>query len=142
LNPPNLQKSALLKGSQEERTQSERKGPVLVVEDDPDILSSVADILDFEGYAVETAIDGSVALSILEKVQPTLILLDMRMPVLNGWEFARILKERNIKVPILVMTAAQDARRWAEEIGAEGYIPKPFHVMDLLNAVAKFHDQF
>ena len=110
-----------------------------MVEDDPDILSSVADILDFEGYAVETAIDGSVALSILENVQPTLILLDMRMPVLNGWQFARILKERGIRVPILVMTAAQDARRWAEEIGAEGYIPKPFHVMDLLDAVARFH---
>jgi DNA-binding response OmpR family regulator len=139
LNRPNLHRWALLKGNHEEGTPSKRKGPILVVEDDPDILSSVADILDFEGYAVETAMDGSIALSILENVQPTLILLDMRMPVLNGWEFARILKERGIKVPILVMTAAQDARRWAEEIGAEGFIPKPFHVMDLLDAIAKFH---
>jgi DNA-binding response OmpR family regulator len=139
LSHPNLQRSALLKGNHEKGTLSEPKGPILVVEDDPDILSSVADILDFEGYTVETARDGSIALSILENVQPTLILLDMRMPVLNGWEFARILKERGIRVPILVMTAAQDARRWAEEIGADGYIPKPFHVMDLLDAVAKFH---
>src|SRR5690349_7737971 len=98
-------KWALLKEKQVEKAQAEHKGPVLVVEDDPDILSSVADILDFEGYEVETAVDGSMALSVLERVQPTLILLDMRMPVLNGWEFARLIKERGIRVPILVMTA-------------------------------------
>src|SRR5690349_20407877 len=62
------------------------RGPVLVVEDDPAILSSVADILEFEGYSVETATDGAQGLSVLERVTPTLILLDMRMPVLNGWD--------------------------------------------------------
>ncbi|MEO8286077.1 MAG: response regulator [Chloroflexota bacterium] len=112
---------------------------ILVVEDDESILSALIDILELEGYQVETATDGAKGLDRLEHAEPTLILLDMRMPVLNGWDFARIAKERGSKVPILVMTAAQDARRWAQEIGADGYIPKPFHLPDLLDAVERFH---
>ena len=127
-------------GERHKDNESETKrGPVLVVEDDPAILSSVADILEFEGYSVETATDGAQGLSVLERVTPTLILLDMRMPVLNGWDFARIMKERGISVPILVMTAAQDARRWAQEIGADGYIAKPFHILDLIASVQRFY---
>jgi two-component system chemotaxis response regulator CheY len=99
----------------------------------------VVDILEFEGYQVETALDGAQGLEVLERVRPTLILLDMRMPVLNGWDFARIMRERGIDVPVLVMTAAQDARRWAQEIGADGFIAKPFYLLDLLNAVEKYH---
>jgi CheY-like chemotaxis protein len=112
--------------------------PILVIDDDPDILSTVVDILEYEGYQVERATNGAEGLKILEHTRPRLILLDMRMPVLNGWDFARILKERGIKLPILVMTAAQDARRWAQEIGAEGYISKPFDLMDLITAVEGF----
>jgi two-component system, chemotaxis family, chemotaxis protein CheY len=99
----------------------------------------VVDILEFEGYEVEAAMDGAEGLEVLERIRPTLILLDMRMPVLNGWDFARIMKERGINVPVLVMTAAQDARRWAQEIGADGYIAKPFHLLDLLDSVEKYH---
>jgi DNA-binding response OmpR family regulator len=95
--------------------------------------------LEFEGYSVATAADGAQGLAQLERITPTLILLDMRMPILNGWDFARIVKERAIDVPILVMTAAQDARHWAQEIGAEGYIAKPFHILDLIAAVERFH---
>jgi len=62
----------------------------------------------------------------------------MRMPVLDGWGFARELAARGVKVPIVVMTAAQDARRWAEEIGAEGYVAKPFDLTDLLAAVERW----
>jgi CheY-like chemotaxis protein len=109
--------------------------PILVIDDDPAILSTVVDILEFEGYPVAQARNGAEGLSVLEAVNPTLILLDMRMPVLDGWGFAQALHERGIHLPILVMTAAQDARRWAYEIGAEGYIAKPFDVSALLDAV-------
>ncbi|MFL5733464.1 MAG: response regulator transcription factor [Chloroflexia bacterium] len=108
---------------------------MLIVEDDPDILSTVTDILEFEGYQVERASNGVEGLAAIGRARPELIILDMRMPVLDGWEFARILKERGVEVPILVMTAARDARRWAEEIGAQGYISKPFHLPDLIAAV-------
>ena len=112
------------------------KLPILIVDDDPAILATVAAILEFEGYTVEQARNGAEALVALEQVRPGLVLLDMRMPVLDGWGFARALTERGIHLPILVMTAAQDAGRWAREIGAVGYVAKPFELSSLLHAVA------
>ncbi|MGA7730673.1 MAG: response regulator [Chloroflexia bacterium] len=109
--------------------------PILVVEDDPEILNTVATILELEGYTVERACNGEEGLRMVERTRPGLVLLDMRMPVLDGWGFVRALKQRGIRLPILVMTAAHDARRWASEIDAEGYLAKPFELIDLLNAV-------
>ncbi|MBV9279441.1 MAG: response regulator [Chloroflexi bacterium] len=113
---------------------------ILVVDDDPTILMTVAEFLDMEGYTVETAANGEEALQTVESARPSLVLLDMRMPVLDGWGFARALKERGRQLPILVMTAAQDARQWAEEVGAVGYVAKPFDLMDLLTAVERAAD--
>lgn len=113
-------------------------GPVLVVDDDRAILSTITEILDLEGYPFSTASDGAEALRQIAAVRPTLVLLDMRMPVLNGWEVARTLRERGIMVPIVVMTAARDARLWSEQIGAAGYLAKPFDLDDLLATVARF----
>jgi DNA-binding response OmpR family regulator len=110
-------------------------GRILVVDDDVAILEIVADVLEFEGYQVETATDGAQALEAVEQAPPRLVLLDMRMPHLDGWAFARILRERGIRLPILVMTAARDASSWAHEIGAEGYLAKPFDIGELLDAV-------
>ncbi|HEU5316174.1 MAG TPA: response regulator [Chloroflexota bacterium] len=112
-------------------------GPILVVDDDPNILDVVAELLDMEGYPVTTASNGAEALAKLEETTPSLVLLDMRMPVLDGWGFAREVKARGIELPILVMTAAQNARLWAEEIGAQGYVAKPFEVPALLDAVER-----
>jgi two-component system chemotaxis response regulator CheY len=110
-------------------------GPILVIDDDPAILATVTDILEFEGYLVQQAANGAEGLALLDQARPALVLLDMRMPVLNGWDFARIVHERGMDLPILVMTAAQDAKRWAAEVGAAGYVAKPFDLMGLLNAV-------
>ncbi|MGI8554691.1 MAG: response regulator transcription factor [Dehalococcoidia bacterium] len=112
---------------------------ILVVADDPSIRTTVSEILDLEGYVVETACDGAEALKVLEQAFPSLVLLDMRMPVLDGWGFARVVKERGLQLPILVMTAAQNAKRWADEIGAAGYLAKPFELLDLLAAVERVH---
>ncbi|HEX8600625.1 MAG TPA: response regulator [Chloroflexia bacterium] len=113
------------------------RGPILVIDDEPEILSTVATILEFEGYEVEQAANGAEGLDCIERNRPSLVLLDMRMPVLNGWDFARILKEKGVHLPIIVMTAAQDARQWAREVGASGYIAKPFDVDDLLTTVGE-----
>jgi two-component system chemotaxis response regulator CheY len=110
---------------------------VLVVDDDDAIVNTVESVLVDEGYAVSTAADGREALQEVDRELPSLVLLDMRMPVLDGWGFADEVKRRGIDVPILVMTAAQDARRWAAEIGADGYVSKPFEIEDLLQAVAE-----
>jgi CheY-like chemotaxis protein len=112
--------------------------PILVVEDDADIRETIAAILEMEGYAVELASNGAEAISAIAYRRPRLVLLDMRMPVLDGWGFARVLREQGVKVPIIVMTAAQDAGRWAREIGAQGYIAKPFDLTDLLSQVEQF----
>jgi two-component system chemotaxis response regulator CheY len=112
-------------------------GPILVVDDDPSILDVVSELLDMEGYQVTTAANGAEALKGLEETTPALVLLDMRMPVLDGWGFAREVKARGLQLPILVMTAAQNARAWAEEIGAQGYVSKPFEVPALLDAVER-----
>jgi CheY-like chemotaxis protein len=112
--------------------------PILVIDDDPAIRATVAEILVSEGYTVATAQNGAEGLQSLEQVGPALVLLDMRMPKLDGWGFARALQARGIKIPILVMTAAQDARRWAQEIDAQGYVAKPFDLLDLLDAVGRF----
>ncbi len=110
-------------------------GPILVVDDDYAIRMAVSEILQFEGYSVATAANGAEALEAIERLKPSLILLDMRMPVLDGWGFARELRARGVRLPILVMTAARSASRWAEEIGAQGYLAKPFDLPELLKVV-------
>lgn len=108
---------------------------ILVIDDDLAILATVSDILCDEGYQIQTATNGAEGLAALEQFNPDLILLDMRMPVLDGWGFATKLRERGVNIPIVVMTATQDARRWAREIGAAHVLAKPFDLMDLLNVV-------
>jgi two-component system chemotaxis response regulator CheY len=111
---------------------------VLVVDDDPSILEMVAEILRAEGYAVRTAENGREALDRIEQDHPKLVLLDMRMPVLDGWQFMRELRARSIPVPVVVMTAAENSARWASEVGADGHLAKPFLLEDLLQAVERF----
>ena len=111
--------------------------PILVVDDDPEILAMLRDFLESEGLVVRTAANGAEALDALDDLAPALILLDMRMPVLDGWAFAERLRERELAYPIVVMTAAESARRWAEEIGATDYIAKPFDVNELLETIER-----
>jgi two-component system, chemotaxis family, chemotaxis protein CheY len=111
--------------------------PILVVDDDPEILAMLRDFLESEGLVVRTAANGAEALDALDEVAPALILLDMRMPVLDGWGFAEQVRERQLGYPIVVMTAAESARSWAEEIGATGYIAKPFDVNELLQTIER-----
>lgn len=111
--------------------------PILVVDDDPSIRAAVSEVLELEGYTVKTAANGQEALTLIEQSHPWLVILDLRMPVLDGWDVARVLKARGSDLRILVMTAARDARRWAEEIGAAGYLAKPFDLADLISAVER-----
>jgi CheY-like chemotaxis protein len=105
------------------------------VDDDPSIVAVVAEILTSEGHEVISAENGAEALTKADG--ESLVLLDMRMPVLDGWGFARRFRAAGKNVPIVVMTAAENARRWAEEIGADGYIAKPFEIDALIEAVEK-----
>ena len=108
---------------------------ILVVDDDDAIRDFVREALEFEGYPVETVADGAEALAAIERDPPGLMLLDMRMPVLDGWGVVEALRQREIRLPVVVMTAAQDARRWAEEVGAAAHLAKPFEIDDLFGVV-------
>ena len=109
---------------------------ILVVEDDEEIRDFLTLVLEGEGYAVRTAPNGAVALQLIDERPPELILLDMRMPVMNGWTFVSTYRGRpGPRAPILVLTAARDAEQTAREVQADGYLGKPFNLDDLLQLV-------
>jgi two-component system, OmpR family, response regulator MprA len=110
---------------------------ILVADDDAVIREAVTEILEIEGYRVLTAADGLEALRLLRQDPPALLILDMRMPGLNGWEVAAEMRSLAIDVPILVMTAARDARAWAAEVAASAYLAKPFELQALVDAVER-----
>lgn len=115
-----------------------RSARVLVVDDDRGIREFVRTVLLDEGYEVAEANDGQAALQRTAEVRPDLILLDMRMPVMDGWEFARAYRSRpGPHAPIVIVTAALDVARDAREIGADGFLSKPFQLDDLLQLVAQ-----
>ena len=114
---------------------------ILVIDDDPQIPLVVREILEDEGYTVLTASDGREALDVIDHAPgpPDLILLDMRMAGMNGWDFAAAYRRRSgPHAPLVTMTAAHDAALWSREIGADGVLPKPFELDDLLNVVERF----
>ncbi len=113
-------------------------GCVLAVDDDPSILDLMTDILSGEGYRVLAATNGAEALSVLDADHPCVVLLDMRMPTLDGWGFAAAMRDRGLHYPVVVVTAAENARAWAQEIGADAYLSKPFQLRDLLRVVERF----
>jgi two-component system, chemotaxis family, chemotaxis protein CheY len=120
-------------------TDVSEPGPVLVVDDDTSIRDLIEMALADSGYAVETAADGAAALEVIGHTRPSMILLDMRMPGMNGWEFARAYRRLpGPHVPIVVLTAARDAGRRAAEISAEAFLGKPFDLNDLLAIVAEY----
>jgi CheY-like chemotaxis protein len=112
---------------------------LLIVEDDEDIRDAIAFILRHAGHEVLEVGHGREALDLIaSRGLPDLILLDMNMPIMNGWEFARELRARDgSRVPVVVITAAHDAQRSAEEIGAVGFIGKPFELEALVSTIER-----
>jgi DNA-binding response OmpR family regulator len=111
---------------------------VLLIEDDPAIRNLVAYALSDEGYQVDEAADGLAALEIANRRHPDIIILDMKMPRMDGWQFARLYRERyDHQTPIIVVTAAQDAANRAADINSESYLAKPFELETLVERVAE-----
>lgn len=115
---------------------TEVRGAILVVDDEPAVIETVTRALTEEGYFAVGATDGAAALDILAYVQVDLILLDMHMPGVDGWHVASELRNRSVGTPIVVMTGHVNAMQAASEIGAAGYIEKPFGFDLLFNQVA------
>ena len=112
-------------------------GDVLVVDDNADMVEVMALMLGDAGYSVRSASNGKEALDAVAARMPDLILLDMLMPVMDGWQCARELRSRYGRgVPIVVVTAAEHARASAAQIDADDVLSKPFEVGLLLKVVA------
>lgn len=109
---------------------------VLVVEDEPTLIETLAYNLNRQGYAVVTATDGHAALVVARREQPDLIVLDVMLPGLDGFEVCRILRQE-MNVPILMLTARTDEvdRVVGLEMGADDYLTKPFSMRELLARV-------
>lgn len=112
--------------------------PILLVDDDDTILNSVEGLLTDEGYSVIVAANGRQALARISEQRPSLILLDMKMPVMDGWAFTAAYRELpGPHAPIIVMTAAHNSGMRAAEIAADDFIAKPFDINHLLALVRR-----
>ena len=109
---------------------------VLVVEDEPALLGTLVYNLARQGYTVETASDGLSAIDTARQFMPDLIVLDIMLPVIDGFEVCRILRQET-NVPIMMLTARDDEidRVIGLEMGADDYIPKPFSMREFLARV-------
>lgn len=110
---------------------------VLVADDEPAIVEMIRDILEEYGFRVVTAANGAEALRLVEEAEPEVVLLDMNMPVLDGEGFVAAVRERGLRIPIVIMTAGSSAKRWAVELGAEGYLSKPFELSNLIDVTKR-----
>jgi CheY-like chemotaxis protein len=118
------------------------RGVVLVVEDDPDIRDTIAQILQEEGYQVRAASNGQEALKLLEAGPvPKLILLDLMMPVMDGWLF-RAEQQKMAppisEVPVVVLSADGNVRQQAVKLKANGALRKPVGIDVLLATVERY----
>lgn len=114
---------------------------VLLVEDDEDISALAVLLLRDLGHEVDVVHNGADALAAIARRRPDLILLDMKMPVMDGTSFAREYHRLHAGgPPLVVFTAAEDAGRRASEIGADGHIGKPFEFGEFKATVARFLD--
>ena len=113
---------------------------VLVVDADPDLRETVADLLAGAGYQVETAENGAIALDLLARSTelPDLILLDMMMPVMDGWDFSE--EKRKVSeladIPVIVFSAHADIAEAARAVHAVASLRKPLRLKTLLDAIA------
>jgi len=115
---------------------------VLVVDDDPDLVEIMLFLLVEAGYAARSASNGRQALEEVSVCKPGLVLLDMNMPVMDGRQCAQELRTRyGSSIPIVVVTAAEHARRCADEIDADDVVAKPFDPDQLVAVVDRIVSQ-
>jgi CheY-like chemotaxis protein len=117
-----------------------RRGRILVVDDDRDLRELLAAVLNSAGYEVLTAENGAAALSVLRTVLPDLIILDLMMPVMNGWQFreAQSALPDYAPIPVVCLSGHHAARHQATALGISVCVVKPFEIDDLLAAVNRF----
>ena len=112
---------------------------ILVVDDDDRLRSSFENLLSMEGYAVRSAASGEAALAMLDEGMPDAVIMDVRMPGMDGLATLRLLREREPRLPVIIMTAfsTTESAIEATKLGAFDYILKPFDIPDVLSLLTK-----
>jgi two-component system OmpR family response regulator len=115
---------------------------VLIVDDNPDILLLLETNLRRAGFGIIKAGDGEMALRAIEEDEPDVVLLDLMMPVLDGWGVLERLRERPSSPPVIIISAATSQTNVdrAYEMGAVGYITKPFSLADMIETIDRVLD--
>jgi len=120
------------------------KKKILIVDDEKDIVESVQFKLEFEGFECLVAYDGEEALLKARGENPDLILLDVMLPKMNGYQVCRLLKskEQHRHIPIIMLTAkAQESDKfWGMETGADDYVTKPFELEKLIQKIQGYFE--
>jgi len=118
-------------------TVTQRKQRILVVDDEPSIVDSVATSLRYEGFEVEQASDGRRALEMAQENTPDLIVLDIMLPDLDGIEVTRRLRADGLRVPVLFLTARDSLEDKVAglTVGADDYVTKPFALVEVIARV-------
>ena len=114
--------------------------PILVVEDDHDVREALTDILEDAGYPVLAARHGREALDLLDHALPRLIILDLMMPVMNGYDFRRQQLEtpRIADIPVVLLSADEAVAKRSRELEAQGWLSKPVDFDRLLDVVSRY----
>jgi CheY-like chemotaxis protein len=115
-------------------------GGVLIVEDDEDIRADLAAILRLKGYQVEQASNGHEALVCMRRALPSVVLLDLMMPEMNGWELRAVMREdqRLRDVPVVVVSGAGKLEEAAVTVEAAAVLAKPFELAHLFELVDRY----
>ncbi len=110
---------------------------VLIVDDQAGIRLLLQEVLEAEGFTVTLAADGLRAAALLEEIRPDLILLDMKMPGMNGLELMRLIHDRGLQLNVMMMTAYAELEMMeqARQLGALGHFGKPFDIQDVAHKV-------
>lgn len=115
-----------------------RPRPVLIVDDDEALLELEQEVLREHGIHVTTARNGAEALIAMQQDPPSVIVLDIQMPGIDGPSFARELRQQLRHVPLVVLTAAADPRHEADRCNAEAFLAKPFDAEELVRVIRRF----
>ncbi len=113
---------------------------ILIVEDDATMLRGLKDNFEFKGYRVLTAADGEAGLNTALDKKPDLIILDIMLPKINGYEICRLIRKENLDMPIIMLTAKGEESDiiLGLNLGADDYVTKPFSIKELLARSAAF----
>ena len=114
--------------------ESAPESEIMAVEDDDRIRRLIETVLEAEGYRVVCASNGIEALKLLDATRPSVILLDLMMPGLDGWAFLRAIRDQGITTPVVLVSAIRDLPAEARRLGADS-LTKPFAVEDLVAKV-------